>query len=83
MYVGMTRARKRLRLMYARSRFLWGQNKSGAPSRFLDDLPDDVVERRSDELLSAFAWAGRRERRERAGNAARSLPSAGGFDAGT
>jgi len=58
MYVGMTRARKQLRLMFAKSRFLWGENKSGAPSRFLDDLPENVVERRSDEILSAFAWAG-------------------------
>jgi DNA helicase-2/ATP-dependent DNA helicase PcrA len=57
MYVGMTRARKHLRLMFAQSRFLWGENKSGAPSRFLDDLPANVVERRSDEILSAFAWA--------------------------
>jgi DNA helicase-2/ATP-dependent DNA helicase PcrA len=58
MYVGMTRARSNLRLMFAQSRFLWGENKSGAPSRFLDDLPDNVIERRSDEILSAFAWAG-------------------------
>lgn len=58
MYVGMTRARHYLRLMFAQSRFLWGENKSGSPSRFLDDLPDNVLERRSDDLLSAFAWAG-------------------------
>lgn len=58
MYVGMTRARRHLRLMFAQSRFLWGENKSGAPSRFLDDIPDAVIERRSDEILSAFAWAG-------------------------
>lgn len=58
MYVGMTRARHHLRLMFAQSRFLWGENKSGAPSRFLDDLPDAILERRSDDILSAFAWAG-------------------------
>lgn len=58
MYVGMTRARHHLRLMFAQSRFLWGENRSGSPSRFLDDLPDAVVERRSDDILSAFAWAG-------------------------
>lgn len=58
MYVGMTRARHHLRLMFAQSRFLWGENKSGNPSRFLDDLPDHVLERRSDDILSAFAWAG-------------------------
>jgi DNA helicase-2/ATP-dependent DNA helicase PcrA len=57
MYVGMTRARKHLRLMCARSRMLYGETQSNAPSRFLDDLPADIVERRSDELLSAFAWA--------------------------
>jgi len=57
MYVGMTRARTHLKLMFATSRFQWGENKSGAPSRFLDDLPEEHVERRSDELLSAFAWS--------------------------
>ncbi len=58
MYVGMTRARHHLRLMFAQSRFLWGENRSGSPSRFLDDLPEKIVERRSDDILSAFAWAG-------------------------
>jgi len=68
MYVGMTRARTWLRLMFAQNRFLWGENKSGAPSRFLDDLPDAVVERRSDDMLSAFAWAtGSAEQRMRGG----------------
>jgi DNA helicase II / ATP-dependent DNA helicase PcrA len=68
MYVGMTRAKKHLRLLFAQSRFLWGDNKSGAPSRFLDDLPDTHVERRSDDILSAFAWAGgRAEQRMRGG----------------
>ena len=57
MYVGMTRAKTYLRLMCARSRMLWGEVQSNASSRFLDDLPDEVIERRSDDLLSAFAWA--------------------------
>ena len=57
MYVGMTRAKMQLRLMFARSRMLWGNTQCNAPSRFLDDVPEDVIERRSDELLSAFAWA--------------------------
>lgn len=58
MYVGMTRARTTLRLFFATERFLWGEQKATAPSRFLDDLPDEFVERRSDDVLSAFAWAG-------------------------
>jgi DNA helicase-2/ATP-dependent DNA helicase PcrA len=57
MYVGMTRAKTQLRLFFARSRQLWGETQVNAPSRFLDDLPEGVTERRSDELLSAFAWA--------------------------
>lgn len=57
MYVGMTRAKRHLRLMFAQSRQLYGETKSNAPSRFLDDLPDEVTERRSDDILSAFAWA--------------------------
>jgi DNA helicase-2/ATP-dependent DNA helicase PcrA len=60
MYVGMTRAKTHLRLMCARSRMLYGNTQSNPPSRFMDDLPHDVVERRSDELLSAFAWASER-----------------------
>jgi len=60
MYVGMTRAKSHLRMMFARNRMLWGQTQSNAPSRFLDDLPDEVTERRSDDVLSAFAWASRR-----------------------
>ena len=39
LYVGMTRAKKHLRLTFAQSRFLWGERQTNAPSRFLDDLP--------------------------------------------
>ena len=41
-YVGMTRARRRLALTGARTRFLFGQRQATRPSRFLDDLPTDV-----------------------------------------
>ena len=57
MYVGMTRAKTHLRIFFTRSRQLWGNTQANAPSRFIDDLPSEVTERRSDELLSAFAWA--------------------------
>ncbi len=39
-YVGMTRARRRLALTCARTRFLFGQRQPTRPSRFLDDFPD-------------------------------------------
>lgn len=64
MYVGMTRAKKHLRLMTARSRTLYGQTQNNPPSRFLDDIPNGVLERRSDEVLSAFAWASERGEKE-------------------
>jgi DNA helicase-2/ATP-dependent DNA helicase PcrA len=38
-YVGMTRARRRLALTCARTRFLFGQRQPTRLSRFLDDLP--------------------------------------------
>jgi DNA helicase II / ATP-dependent DNA helicase PcrA len=60
MYVGMTRAKTHLRILFAQSRFLWGDRQTNAPSRFLDDLPAEAIERRSDEVLSAFAWASER-----------------------
>ena len=57
MYVGMTRAKSDLTLMSARSRQQWGETQANAPSRFLDEIPESLVERRSDDVLSAFAWA--------------------------
>jgi DNA helicase-2/ATP-dependent DNA helicase PcrA len=57
MYVGMTRAKTHLTLLHARTRSQWGDVQNNAPSRFLDELPESVIERRSDDVLSAFAWA--------------------------
>lgn len=44
-YVGITRAKKRLFLTAAKSRTLFGQTKYNLPSRFLEEIPDDLVER--------------------------------------
>jgi DNA helicase-2/ATP-dependent DNA helicase PcrA len=43
-YVGMTRARQRLFLSGARTRFLFGQRQPTKPSRFLDELPSGAIE---------------------------------------
>jgi DNA helicase II / ATP-dependent DNA helicase PcrA len=56
MYVGMTRAKDHLRLLHARSRLLWGQTQANPPSRFLDDLPPEHIERKSDDSMSAALW---------------------------
>ena len=42
-YVGMTRARKRLVMTWALGRGFHGE--SGGPSRFLDEVPEELVER--------------------------------------
>ena len=44
-YVGITRAMDRLYLVHARSRTLWGSSQYNLPSRFLDEIPRDLVER--------------------------------------
>ncbi len=56
MYVGMTRSKEHLLLMHARSRMLWGDMQSNARSRFLDDIPNTVLEVKSDALDSKFGW---------------------------
>jgi DNA helicase-2/ATP-dependent DNA helicase PcrA len=43
-YVGITRGRKRVRISAAQNRRIHGLWQSAIPSRFLDELPADVVE---------------------------------------
>jgi DNA helicase-2/ATP-dependent DNA helicase PcrA len=43
-YVGITRARERLYISRALSRSAWGAPSYNPPSRFLDELPDELVE---------------------------------------
>ncbi|MDN5347171.1 MAG: ATP-dependent helicase UvrD/PcrA [Clostridia bacterium] len=43
-YVGMTRAKEKLYLSYARQRTLYGNTVNNPPSRFLKEIPPDLVE---------------------------------------
>lgn len=43
-YVGMTRAREKLLLTYAESRYLHGLEKSTQPSRFIYEIPTELVD---------------------------------------
>jgi DNA helicase-2/ATP-dependent DNA helicase PcrA len=45
MYVAITRARTRLYLCYAQTRLLHGQTRYNVASRFLDEIPHEVVKR--------------------------------------
>jgi DNA helicase-2/ATP-dependent DNA helicase PcrA len=53
-YVGMTRAMERLTITHASSRMLWGGRSYNLPSRFLDELPEQGVER---ERLRPTSWS--------------------------
>ena len=63
MYVAVTRARQRLYLCFAQTRMLHGQTRYNLPSRFLDEIPEDLL-----KYLSA-----------RAGKAGYAVPSAPTF----
>jgi len=45
MYVAVTRARQRLYLSHAQSRMLHGQVRYGIASRFLDEIPEELLKR--------------------------------------
>ena len=46
-YVGMTRAKTRLYLIYAMQRTIYGKSSPGEPSRFLGDIPPSLIQSRS------------------------------------
>lgn len=53
-YVGMTRARKRLFLTYAKTRRVWGQEQNNPPSRFLKEIPKEITEFKSGAENTGF-----------------------------
>jgi len=65
-YVGITRAREKLYLSHAWSRTLFGSTQYNPPSRFLDEIPSELVEhmgegRRTSGRASYRSDSGRRE----------------------
>jgi DNA helicase-2/ATP-dependent DNA helicase PcrA len=52
-YVGVTRAMRELYLTFARRRAVFGAQTYGLPSRFLGELPAELVEREPELVLSA------------------------------
>lgn len=43
-YVGITRARERLYLTYAKQRTIFGRTTLGQPSRFISEIPEELLE---------------------------------------
>ena len=56
-YVGITRARKRLWMTHARSRRMFAGRETGFPSRFVSELPDELVEREGTEQQAITGWS--------------------------
>ena len=61
-YVGLTRARKYLYISRAQYRSTWGAPNYNPPSRFLDEIPEDVIEWRNDSSTSVSASLIKRSR---------------------
>jgi DNA helicase II / ATP-dependent DNA helicase PcrA len=62
-YVGMTRARRKLYLGSANRRRWYGEYRASSPSRFVDEVPDELLERELPAAASVFQptlWSGRR-----------------------
>jgi DNA helicase-2/ATP-dependent DNA helicase PcrA len=77
-YVGVTRARERLWLTYARRRSLHGGASWNVPSRFLKELPEPLIE--AHVATTATGWSTGGDARSRATGFGR-RPSGGGFEA--
>ena len=83
-YVGITRARKRLYISRAIARSAWGAPQHNPPSRFLNEVPSDLIDwRRTEAAVSSWrntsATAANQEWRNRVGYGAklkvREIPS--------
>jgi len=55
-YVGMTRAKHRLYLSYARNRTIFGTTVPGVPSRFLEEVPEALLARQPPAPPPAAVW---------------------------
>ncbi len=58
MYVGITRAKEKLYLVSARQRYVWGEMKMFPPSRFIAEIPAELL----DKVVSEGQTAGIDER---------------------
>jgi DNA helicase-2/ATP-dependent DNA helicase PcrA len=76
-YVGVTRAQRRLYLSRAVTRSAWGQPQYNPPSRFLAELPEELVHwERTAEAVTSWGGVGGRAGADRPGRAAGSAGAA-------
>ena len=82
-YVGVTRARERLWMTFARRRTLHGSSSWNLPSRFLAELPEPLIDRHVATTQTGWSLGGGDARRRATGFGERPLAGApgGGFAA--
>ena len=44
MYVGLTRAKEKIYLLFTEQRMIFGSTQANAPSRFLSEIPNELIE---------------------------------------
>lgn len=76
-YVGITRARKRVFISHVTSRRMYGNWVSSIPSRFIDELPDDLVDVTSQ---SGMVQAGRSKHWDSSGFTPKARPAMQSFE---
>ncbi|WP_276353674.1 DNA helicase PcrA [Cohnella caldifontis] len=78
-YVGITRAEEKLYLTCARMRLLYGRTNSNAPSRFLEEIPDQLKEPAMPAGGRLGSYGGYANRLGGSGGGFEARPGAGGF----
>src|SRR5690606_21604468 len=77
-YVGLTRAKDKLYVTWARARRRGGELRPGAPSRFLRAIPPDVIDEKRTTSLWSPDWGGSLGRQGSAGGRGSGSRWAGG-----
>ena len=81
-YVGITRARERLFLSHAWTRMLFGSSQYNPPSRFLDEIPVELVNHLGDRYRSSGRGSYRADSRYRDSDGGRTYGAGGGRSGG-
>ena len=55
-YVAITRAKEYLSISYAKQRMLYGKTTAALPSRFLKEIPEDVIVRKGGYHIASSAY---------------------------
>ena len=67
MYVGITRAKEKVYLLFTRMRTIYGSTQMNMPSRFLEDIPEDLLEgtESSNTRIDSFDYTKRNKQAEK------------------